>query len=154
VSPEPAPAPSIVSSWAARAAFVLPAALAGLCAGNEMGFYDSPELAAAGAGLGVTHPPGHPAWVVLAALATLVPLGAVPLRIALLSALCLGAIGRLAYAAADALVARVAGAHAGRRLRPAIALASALTATLGPGTFRQATRVEVYALAGDRKSTV
>src|SRR5262245_32188600 len=49
--------------WASLASFAVPFALGALCAGNGMGFYDSPELAAAGVGVGVTHPPGHPLFV-------------------------------------------------------------------------------------------
>ncbi len=112
-----------------------------------MGFYDSPELAAAGGGLGVTHPPGHPVWSTLAAVCSLVPLGALPFRIAVGEALCLGGIAWFALHAAFGLFQRVAGTH-GTRLAPWAALAAALAATLGTGVFRQATRVEVYALAG------
>lgn len=133
--------------WAAAASFAMPFALAALCAGNGMGFYDSPELASSGAGLGVTHPPGHPLFVVAAALASLVPLGAVAFRIALLSALCLGTLGLLAYGVARALVARVGGDALGPRASAVLSLAGSLTATLGPATLRQATRAEVYALA-------
>ncbi|MEI8255671.1 MAG: DUF2723 domain-containing protein [Deltaproteobacteria bacterium] len=133
--------------WAALCSFAVPASLALACAGNGMGFYDSPELAAAGGGLAVTHPPGHPVWSALAAVCSLVPVGALPFRIALGEALCLGGISLLALHAAFGLFVRVAGPH-GPRVAPWAALAAALTATLGTGVFRQATRVEVYALAG------
>jgi hypothetical protein len=112
-----------------------------------MGFYDSPELAASGGGLGVTHPPGHPLWVVLAAICSLVPIGALPLRIALGEAACLGAMSWLALHAAHALFVRSAGDH-GARVAPFASLAAAFVGTMGTGVFRQATRVEVYALAG------
>jgi len=133
---------------AALASFFVPFALAALCAGNGMGFYDSPELAAAGAGVGVTHPPGHPLWVAMSALFAMIPVGAIPLRIALGQALLLGILGRLAYAIARGLVERVSADSAPPWGVRALALAGALTATLGVGVFRQATRVEVYALAG------
>ena len=112
-----------------------------------MGWYDSPELAAAGGGLGVTHPPGHPLWSALAALCSMLPLGALPLRIALGQALCLATTGLIAMHCAHALYLRCAGPH-GARLAPFAAVAASLIGTLGTGAFRQATRVEVYALAG------
>src|SRR5438105_11602897 len=48
---------------------------------------DSGELIVAAHGLGVAHPPGFPLWVMLAHLASLVPLGSVALRINFSSAL-------------------------------------------------------------------
>lgn len=118
-----------------------------------MGFYDAPELSAAAQGLGVTHPPGHPSWVALTALATLLPLGTIPFRVALVSGVCLGGVGRLAYGIAlrlarAALDDEALTASRDRILPPLAALSSALLATLGPAVLRQATRAEVYALAG------
>ena len=46
---------------------------------------DSSELAAAGVTLGVPHAPGHPLYIVLAHLASLVPIGSAAFRVALLS---------------------------------------------------------------------
>jgi hypothetical protein len=48
---------------------------------------DSGELIVAAHGLGVAHPPGFPLWVILACLASLVPLGNVAVRINFSSAL-------------------------------------------------------------------
>src|SRR6266481_654199 len=48
---------------------------------------DSGELIVAAQGLGVAHPPGFPLWVILAHLASLVPLGNVAMRINFSSAL-------------------------------------------------------------------
>src|SRR5437588_4930359 len=48
---------------------------------------DSGELIVVAHGLGVAHPPGVPLWVILAHLASLVPLGNVALRINFSSAL-------------------------------------------------------------------
>src|SRR5437764_8486429 len=48
---------------------------------------DSGELILAAYGLGVAHPPGFPLWVILAHLASLVPLGSVAVRINFSSAL-------------------------------------------------------------------
>ncbi len=129
------------------ASFAIPAGAAAWLAGDSMGFLDAPELASAAQGLGVTHPPGHPLWVALASLFTLLPVGTVAFRVALLSSVCLGLTGRFAYAIARSLAAAVDPASVGRRILPALALSAALTATLGPAVFGQATRTEVYALA-------
>src|SRR6266704_3714087 len=48
---------------------------------------DSGELIVVAHGLGVAHPPGFPLWVILAHLASLVPLGNVAVRINFSSAL-------------------------------------------------------------------
>ena len=48
---------------------------------------DSGELIVAAYGLGVAHPPGFPLWVMLAHLASLVPVGSVAVRINLSSAI-------------------------------------------------------------------
>ena len=47
---------------------------------------DSGELIVVARGLGVAHPPGFPLWIVLAHLASLVPLGNVAVRINFASA--------------------------------------------------------------------
>src|SRR5213594_2447102 len=48
---------------------------------------DSGELVVVAQGLGVAHPPGFPLWIILAHLASLVPLGNVAVRINFASAL-------------------------------------------------------------------
>src|SRR6266702_4298757 len=48
---------------------------------------DSGELTVVAQGLGVAHPPGFPLWVILANLASLVPLGNIAVRINFSSAL-------------------------------------------------------------------
>ncbi len=132
-------------------AFAIPALVGTLAGGNSMGFYDAPELASCAAGLGVTHPPGHPLFVALAAVATLIPVGTVALRVTLLGALCLGAMGRLAYGLTLPLATAVVDGPTpvtGRRWLPWLALGHALGATLGIALVRQTSRAEVYALAG------
>src|SRR5215475_12323597 len=49
---------------------------------------DSGELILAADGLGVAHPPGVPLWIMLAHLASLVPVGNVAVRINFSSAFC------------------------------------------------------------------
>ncbi len=133
--------------------FAIPLALSAWGAGASMGFYDAPELAAAAHGIGVTHPPGHPLWVTLASVAAMLPVATLPYRVALFSGVCLGLVGRVVYSvsrrlAASALDHEALTTRADKLLGPIAALAVAVSATVGPATLRQATRVEVYALAG------
>ncbi len=154
MSTAPAPDPNAPAErLAASLSFAIPALVAVWTAGSPMGFWDAPELAAAAQGIGVTHPPGHPLWVVLAAVSTLLPVGTVSFRVALLSGLCLGVAGRLAYGiarriAASSLDHESLTSRGDRLLGAAVALAASVSATTGPAVLRQATRAEVYALAG------
>ena len=66
---------------------------------------DSGELAAAGVTLGIAHPPGHPLYVVLAYIASWIPLGSAGFRVTLLS----GAMGALAALFLYDLVLMLAG---------------------------------------------
>lgn len=133
----------ITASW------LIPAFFAVILAGNNMGFLDGPELASAAVGLGNTHPPGHPLWVIVHSLACVcLPIGAVPLRIALFSALFLAVIGRSAFALAWRIARDVSQDSLSLRGQSLFALAGSSIATLGITTFRQSTRVEVYAMAG------
>lgn len=148
--PRSAP-PGTARDLAPVLAFAVPALVGVLAAGNSMGFYDAPELASCGAGLGASHPPGHPLFVAVAAVATLVPIGAVALRVSLLGALCLGLMGRLAYGLALPLVEAVVDGPSPlprAHRAPWLALGHALGAVLGIVAVRQASRPEVYALAG------
>ncbi len=151
-SPPPDRRADRLDTLAETLSFAVPVTVAAWGAGASMGFYDSPELAAAAQGVGVTHPPGHPLWVVCAAVASMVPVGTLPFRLALMSGLCLGVIGRVVYGVARGLAREVLAAESpsrGDRALTALApLAVAVSTTVGPAVLRQATRVEVYALAG------
>ncbi len=153
-SPSPAPArPTESPTRGLRLAlFALPLVAYAWTATPSSFWLDSSELAGAGITLGVPHPPGHPLWLILAHAASLVPLGPVGWRIALLSA--------VAGAAAVVLVfdlARELGraALSGADAPPDAALpatttwmsaAAALTFALGEGLWLQAHRAEVYTL--------
>ncbi len=137
--------------WCASLAWAGPLAAAVLFAGNSMGYYDAPALAASAAGMGVTHPPGHPLWVALGAIASLVPVGTVALRLALLGGACLALTGRatfgLAHRFVTAILARGEVPAGAGRMTALVSLSAAWGATLGVAALRQATRAEVYALA-------
>jgi len=109
------------------------------------GWLDSAELVAAGASLGVPHPPGHPVAALLGRAATLVPLGDASVRVNLASALAVALAAALLHAAAAALLARLAPSlH--RAARAVIAAATALGFAWTWSAWFQAVRAEVYGL--------
>lgn len=97
---------------------------------------DAGELAAAGFDLGVAHPPGAPGLLLLLRLATLLPIGSLGLRMALVS----GALGAAAVGLVVAVLER-RGAH------PVLAAIAGLWVLAGLTFVRQGRVVEVYALA-------
>jgi hypothetical protein len=98
---------------------------------------DGGDLIAAAYTLGIAHPPGYPAYVLLGKLFTLLPLGDVAYRLNLMSAVA-------ALVAAGALyLALVVGA----RVRPLAALSAALCLGWSPLVWSQAVIAEVYAPA-------
>ncbi len=144
MSDESTPSALIVS-----ASWLIPSVCAVMLMGNGMGFLDAPELAAAAGGLGNTHPPGHPLWVLVHSLASVcIPIGALPLRITLISALFLALLGRSTFALSWRIARDVAQDSLSTRSQSLVALAGSFAATLGVATLRQSTRVEVYAMAG------
>jgi hypothetical protein len=82
---------TIRSSWAevlcAGTVFLAAVLLYGWTLAPTVTLIDSGELIVVAHGLGVAHPPGFPLWVLLAHLASLVPLGNVAVRINFSSAL-------------------------------------------------------------------
>jgi hypothetical protein len=120
----------------ALATFVFASLGFALGAAGGATWMDSGELAAASWHLGVAHPPGHPAFVMLGKLAALVPVGEIGFRVALLSSVAMGAACAAAVAIAGVLVPRA---------RAAAALAVLLFA-LAPAVLFNARRVEVYGL--------
>jgi hypothetical protein len=107
-------------------------------------WFDGGELALAAGSLGVAHPPGQPAYLVLARLAALVPIGDLPFRLTLLSAASLSLSAGVASAIGVRLLA-LAG------VAPSLATLGALLSgglvALGPAAVMQAARPELYALS-------
>lgn len=97
---------------------------------------DSGEIASAGALLGVMHPTGVPGYVPLLHLSTLVPVGTLGMRMALMSSLC--AAGAIALVL-DILRRR--GAH------PSLLWVIGLWLPLGLTLVRNARVVEIYGFA-------
>jgi hypothetical protein len=113
-------------------------ALYGLWAPPSFYWLDSAELTAAGVQLGVPHPTGFPAYIMMAKAAALVPFGELAFRVNLLSA--------LAAAVAVGVTCRLV-IDVGRQTTAAIAAGLAAGAVLGSSLFlaRHATVAEVYA---------
>jgi len=86
-------------------AFAIPFLVALSLCGASPGWMDSSEFIAASASLGLSHPPGHPAYLLLSHLFVLFPLGSVAFRMALFSAICLGLSSWLTYRVALLLIA-------------------------------------------------
>lgn len=104
---------------------------------SPAGFWlDSGELGAAGYDLGVAHPPGAPGLLLLLRVATLVPLGSLGFRMALVSC----ALGAMAVGLVVAVLQR-RGADA------VLATIAGLWVLAGLTFVRQGRVVEVYALA-------
>ena len=69
---------------------------------------DSSELTAAGVTLGVPHAPGHPLYVMLAHLASFIPIGTTAFRVALLSGACAAAAAWFTFDLVEELTLDVA----------------------------------------------
>lgn len=107
-------------------------------------WFDSGEFVAGVSSLGVTHPPGQPAYMVLGALASLLPVGSLALRLTLLSALCaaLAAGGFAVFVSrAAARLQGLAGGHV-----PLAGLCAGLVLGASPSLGLQAVRPELYSL--------
>ena len=100
---------------------------------------DAGELTASAFGLGVAHPTGFSAYVIMAKLATFVPLGSIAFRVNLLSSVCGGAAVSLAYV----LMVRFAGDRT--RMTRWSAGAGALLLAWGSTFWLHSTTAEVYA---------
>ena len=126
---------------------------------------DSGELIVVAYGLGVAHPPGFPLWVMLAHLASLVPLGNVAVRVNSSSALFAAiASAMLTFVVAELMITasylttskrRKRGAHQGKRTEDlgidrllvfAPALGAGLLMAFSRTLWFYATVTEVYAL--------
>lgn len=105
---------------------------------------DGGEFTAQAVGLDIAHPPGHPLAGLLGKLLTLVPLGPIPLRVALAQALCAAVAAAFLYNAIDTTV-RALGVTRDRLAVPVALGGTWLVATSYAWWF-QAVRPEVYAL--------
>ncbi len=129
-----------------RAALFVATTLAYLATAPGGAFWlDSGELAAAGATLGVPHAPGHPLYVIVAHAASLLPLGPLAFRVAVLSALCAGASVALVFDLARRAV-RVTEPKVSPGVASGVAALVALAFGATTALWLQANRAEVYTL--------
>jgi hypothetical protein len=101
---------------------------------------DGAELITAAVTLGIPHPPGYPTYIILGHVASRIPVGTLPLRFNLFSALAMGAAATIAIAAAS----HVPGS--GAKNRAGGALAAGLTLAFLAPVWQQAVVTEVYGL--------
>jgi len=125
-------------------AFLIPFLLALVTLPQGTHWLDSPELVAGATELGVVHPPGHPLYAVLArAFQLVVPVGPLPFRMSVLSAVFAGLSAVVFLGLARRLLA--SRLEPGRR-RDLLALTGALALGVAPSLWLQAQRAEVYTL--------
>ena len=130
-------------TWTRALLFSVSFLVYAVCTGTGAYWIDSGELAAAGASLGVAHPPGHPLYAVLTYVASLIPLGPMGFRIALLS----GFFASLSVILVYDLVRYCAAENVkNKRMLDAFATLSALVFAGSGGLVLQAVRAEVYTL--------
>lgn len=136
--------PALSQDPVAWAAFAGGVALTGLNAAPALAWLDSGELVAAARELGMVHPPGHPAWLSLAGLCDLLPLGPYALRVAWFSALWAGVALLLMVRLTRALVADL---HLSARTTTGWAAMAAVGLLASGSLWQVAVRPEVYTLA-------
>lgn len=106
---------------------------------------DSAEFLAVGVNFGSAHPPGHPLFINLFKLISLLPLGSIAFRGALLSALCAALCCALLFRVNLRLI-RELDQGAPRWMAPLFSLLGALLLGTTGALWSQATRPEVYSL--------
>lgn len=123
-------------------ALALGTALTAWAGAPALSWLDSGELVAAARELGSIHPPGHPAWLSLAGLADLLPVGPYAARVAWLSALGTGLAAWWTVRTARLLTAELP------RLPQDLLAGGAAAALLASASLWQVSvRAEVYTLA-------
>ncbi len=141
-----APVVPVNAWWGDRVAWFAAAvatAITACCAAPANSWLDSAELVACAAELGNIHPPGHPAWLSLSQLVRFLPIGPFPWRVAIFSALAMGAAIFLLVRLVRAQLAE----HGSRQLTSAWALLAAGTLLASGSLWQVTVRAEVYTLA-------
>lgn len=110
----------------------------------DLSWGDGPELTTAAVILGIPHPPGYPLYTLLGKLASLVPLGSIPWRLNLLSALSMAAASTLVALAIQKTLRTEL--HVTETERRVAACGATAIVFLAPIVWYQAVQTEVYAL--------
>lgn len=142
-TPLPAPPPFASPRWAAWLTGLSALAVYTFSAGGHSFWLDSAEFTTATIGLDIPHPPGHPVAALWGGLATLLPFGPLPYRVAMGQAVA-AALAAAALQVAFARTFHVAGASA--RSQTLLSLGCVGCLVFGYGYWFQAVRAEVYAL--------
>ncbi len=130
---------SILRERAGRLVFALSLTVYSLTLCPTVFWDDAGELIAAAYTLGIPHPPGHPLFVIIGKLFTLVPIGSIAARVNFMSAF-FGAIGCL-------LVYRIIAERLeDHPWRPAAAAGGALFFAFAPTVWEQSTVAETTTL--------
>jgi len=108
-------------------------------------WFDSGEFVAASVELGISHPPGHPLAALVGSVATMVPLGPIPLRIALVSAVLTAFAAGFLFRAIETTLRALGVARQG--VSVPIALGATWLVAGSYGWWIQAVRPEVYGLS-------
>ncbi len=126
-------------------AFLAPLVVYLLTLARDITFVDSGELTTVAVTLGIAHPPGYPLFTLLGHLFSRLPVGPIPFRVGLLSALTTALAALLIYRSASAIASSLAprASAVARELGP---LAGALLFAFAATPWSQATVVEVYGL--------
>ncbi len=108
-------------------------------AAQGLSWFDSGELTAAAASIGISHPTGFPSWILMAKAASMIPVGTVGFRVALFGGACLVLSGLI--------LGRLAGLVVPERTNLATVISTA-GFVLSAAAWRHATATEVYGLHG------
>lgn len=126
-------------------AIIVPLGLSLITAAPAPTWLDSGEFLAVGYVLGSAHPPGHPVFVTLVKLLSLIPIGSLAFRGTLASAIP-GAMSCFLLFKILVMLSQKLDHDAPRWLTTAFALVGALILGSSPALWSQSTRPEVYAL--------
>ncbi len=127
-------------------AFAIPFLVALSLCGASPGWMDASEFIAASRSLGLSHPPGHPAYLLLSHLFSMIPLGSIAFRLALFSAFLLGVASWLTYRVALLLIVLVRQKVALDWHERVIASLVVVSCSLTYTCLLQAVRPDVYTL--------
>ncbi|MBM4388583.1 MAG: DUF2723 domain-containing protein, partial [Deltaproteobacteria bacterium] len=124
-------------------AFIIPFAIYLFTVSPSPFWLDSPELIASSHILGIPHPPGNPLYILPAKFASLIPIGSVPFRINLLSAL----FGALSAAVLFLMIRGIGRERrSGGFLTDAVSFLVSTLFSVTYGIWIQSVNAEVYTL--------
>jgi len=103
---------------------------------------DSPEFVASAFSFSLSHPPGHPFYLMIGKFFSMIPLGNIAFRLNLMSAVC--ALVALIFGILCGFEIMSKNSNIGKRISILIPLLCIIPIALSPGWIHQATHAEVY----------